>query len=135
MSDVATKIATFLADGPFAVVGASADREKYGNKVFRAYLQRGLHAYPIHPKLEEIEGRRAYHSLTELPEAVRAISVITSPSITEKIVEQAAAAGVRRIWMQPGAESAEAVRRAEELGLEVIAGGPCLLVAVGFRES
>ena len=49
-------------------------------------------------------------------------------------MEEAAAAGVRHLWMQPGAESPEAVARAEELGLSVIAGGPCLLVVLGFRE-
>ena len=125
----------FLADGPYAVVGASADRDKYGNKVLRCYLQHGREVYPIHPSLGEVEGQQAYPSLADLPVPVPSISVITPPSVTEKIVEQAAQAGVKRIWMQPGADSPAAITRARELGMEVIAQGPCLLVVLGYREG
>ena len=62
------------------------------------------------------------------------MSIITPPPVTERVVEEAAAAGVEHLWMQPGAESDAAVARAEELGLSVIAGGPCLLVVLGYRE-
>ena len=59
------------------------------------------------------------------------LSIVTPPPVTEKLVEAAAIAGITRLWMQPGAESAAAVRRAGELGLSVISGGPCLLVEIG----
>ncbi len=131
---IAARIALFLERGPFAVVGASRSRAKYGNKVLRAYLRKGIEAYPVNPNAEEVEGRRAYPDLASVPDRVRAISVITPPAVTERIVEQAAEAGVELVWMQPGAESPAAVRRAEELGLEVIADGSCLLVVTGFRE-
>ena len=62
------------------------------------------------------------------------LSIITPPAVTEKLVEEAAAAGVKHVWMQPGAESRRAVDRARELGMNVISGGPCLLVALGYRE-
>jgi predicted CoA-binding protein len=65
---------------------------------------------------------------------VHGVSIITPPAITERIVEDAAAAGITRLWIQPGAESPRAVERARELGMSVIAGGPCLLVALGFRD-
>jgi predicted CoA-binding protein len=133
--NVDEKIKAFLSAGPFAVVGASTNREKYGNKVFRCYLQNGHDAYPVHPKATEVEGRPCFPSLGKLPETVRAISVITPPALTERIVEEAHAAAVEFIWMQPGAESAAAIARAEELGMTVIAGGPCLLVALGFRDE
>lgn len=125
----------FLASGPYAVVGASTNREKYGNKVLRAYLQSGRTAYPINPRADEIEGQKAYPDLDSLPETPRAISVITPPKITLEVVDAAADAGVQFVWMQPGAESPEAVRRAEERGLKVIADGSCLLVVVGYREG
>lgn len=133
--EIDEKIQAFLKAGPFAVVGASTNREKYGNKVFRCYLQNGHLAYPVHPKATEVEGRPCFASLGDLPEPVRAISVITPPPMTERIVEDAHAAGVEFIWMQPGAESPAAIQRAEELGMTVIAGGPCLLVALGFRDE
>ncbi|MEZ5989867.1 MAG: efflux RND transporter permease subunit [Planctomycetota bacterium] len=127
-------IQRFLAEGPYAVVGASKDRAKYGNKVLRVYQQHGLEVYPVHPKEEEIEGLEAWPSLTDLPTLPRGVSVVTPPAVTLKVVEEAAALGVPYVWMQPGAESPEAVARATELGLGVISGGPCILVALGFKE-
>ncbi len=127
-------ITAFLEAGPFAVVGASIDRSKYGNKVLRCYQQHGRLVYPINARAAEVEGLKAYATLASLPVKVRAVSVITPPAITEQVVRDAAAAGVTHIWMQPGAESDEAVRSAEALGMAVIAGGPCLLVVLGYHE-
>jgi uncharacterized protein len=134
-SDVQQTIDTFLASGPFAVVGASTDRSKYGNKVLRCYQQHQKEVYPVNPKAPEVEGQKAYASLSALPVKVKAVSVITPPAATEQVVREAAAVGVEHIWMQPGAESDEAIRVAKSLGLSVIAGGPCVLVVMGYRES
>jgi predicted CoA-binding protein len=131
---ITDRIQSFLASGPFAVVGASVERSKYGNKVLRCYQQHGHEVYPINPRATEVEGLKAYPSLAALPMRVRAISVITPPAITAQVVQEAAAAGVGHIWMQPGAESGEAIRLAESLGISVIAGGPCLLVVLGYHE-
>ena len=128
------RVEGFLSAGPYAVVGASTNRAKYGNKVLRCYLQHGLRVYPLNPREKKIEGLACVKDLAALPEPVRGLSIITPPQVTEKIVEEAATAGIRRLWMQPGAESPAALRRAEELGLSVIAGGPCLLVSLGYRE-
>lgn len=127
-------IAEFLAQKRFAVVGASADRSKYGNKVLRSYLQHDRDAVPVNPKDPVVEGRTAYKSLSDIPGRPDAVSVITPPKVTEAVVEEAGRLGIRHIWMQPGAESDAAVSRARQLGMSVIAGGPCLLVALGFRE-
>jgi predicted CoA-binding protein len=132
---VQDRIDAFLAEGPWAVAGASTNRDKYGNKVLRTYLQHDLRVYAVNPRADEIEGAPSVPDLASLPEPVHGLSIITPPSITEDLVEEAAAAGIRHLWMQPGAESRRAVARAEELGLSVIAGGPCLLVVLGFRET
>ena len=131
---VQQKIETFLGAERFAVVGASTDRSKYGNKVLRCYQQHNREVYPINPTAAEVEGLKAYPSLAALPAKVKAISVITPPSTTERVVREAAEAGVTHIWMQPGAESGDAIRTAESLGMTVIAGGPCLLVMLGYHE-
>jgi predicted CoA-binding protein len=131
---VQERIDDFLAEGPWAVVGASTNREKYGNKVLRTYLQHELEVYAVNPRAEVIEGVESFADVAALPANVRGLSIITPPAITEQVVEDAAARGIRHLWMQPGAESAKALERAEELGLSVIAGGPCLLVVLGFRE-
>ena len=129
-----SRILAFLESGPYAVLGASSDRDKYGNKVLRCYQQHGLEVFPINPRATKIEGLKAYPSLDALPRPVAAISVITPPKITEAVVQEAIRTGVKFFWMQPGSESPAAVSAAEAAGLEVIAGGPCLLVVLGYQE-
>jgi len=124
----------FLSKGPHAVVGASPKRSKYGNKVLRAFQQAGRDAYPINPRVHEVEGRTAYPNLSSLPEAVHGVSVITPPHVTETIIEEAGRLGIDNVWMQPGAESEAAIERAHELGMNIISGGPCALVVLGFHE-
>lgn len=128
-------IDNFLEGAPHAVVGASRNREKYGNKVLRVYLQNDRPVFAVNPTPGDIEGLPAYADLSSLPETVHGISVITPPAITEKIVEQAASLGIQHIWMQPGAESAAAVSAAAAAGINVIPGTACLLVVLGYKEE
>lgn len=119
-----------------AVIGASRTPGKLGYGVLHNIIHHNYAGavYPINPKADEVEGLKAYPDLGSLPEKVGAISVITPPPVTEKVVEAAARSGVRYVWMQPGAESPTAVERARELGLEVIADGSCFLVVSGYSE-
>lgn len=132
--DVQAAIDDFLSGELFAVAGASRDRAKYGNKVLRAYLQAGRRAIPVNPHETEIEGEHCVPSVTALTETVHGLSIITPPEVSVGIVEEAARTGIRRVWMQPGAESDEAIEVASSAGMLVIAGGPCVLVALRFRE-
>lgn len=124
----------FLNGNTFAVVGASRDRSKYGNKVLRVYLQNGQRVQPVNPNANEVEGLKAYADLASLPGQVHGISVVTPPEVTEQVVEQAATLGIRHIWMQSGAENVKAIEKAREHGMNVIAGGPCILVVQGYHE-
>ena len=90
--------------------------------------------FAVNPREEEIEGVPSFPNLRSLPEAARGVSVITPPEVTAGVVEEAAELGIGRLWLQPGAEGPGVLRRAEELGLSVIAGGPCVLVVLGYRE-
>ena len=129
------KINQFLEGKRFAVVGASANREKYGNKVLRVYQQRGLEVVPVNLAGGEIEGLTAYADLPSVPGTIDGISIITSPRVTEAVVAQALSLGIKNIWMQPGAESPAAVELAEQAGANVIAGGPCILVKLRYHED
>lgn len=124
-------IERFLAGDGFAVVGASTDRGKFGNRVLRCYLRHGRRAHPVHPSEREIEGLPVAPDLTSLAEPVHGVSVITPPHVTEGIIDEAIALGLQHIWMQPGAEHDAAMDRARAAGLNVIGHGPCLLVALG----
>jgi predicted CoA-binding protein len=128
------QIEAFFTSKAFAVIGASNDRSKYGNKVLRCYLQKNKKVYPINPKETVIEGLPCLPTLKDLPPEVDSISIITPPSVTEKIVEQAIMKGIKHLWMQPGAESEAAILAAQASGLTVIAGGPCILVVLGYHE-
>jgi predicted CoA-binding protein len=129
------KIQSFLAGKRFAVVGASQDREKYGNKVLRVYMQNNRDVVPVNPSATEIEGLAAYRDLASVPDEVDGVSIITPPAVTERVVRDAIKRGIKQIWMQPGAESAAAIRAAEEAGANVIAGGPCILVSLRYRDD
>ena len=132
---VEAQIREFLRVGPHAVAGASNDRNKFGNRVLRTYLQHGMPVYVLHPALDMVEGLPVYRTLADLPEKPHGLSIITPPQVSLRLVEQAAAAGVKHLWLQPGAESPGVLQRARELGLDAIAGGPCLLVELGFRQE
>jgi len=135
MDSIGKRIDTFLAAPAFAVVGASDRPNKYGYRCYVCYLQNGRKAYPVNPRLATILGNQVYPNLASLPEKIESISIITPPAVTEEVVSEAIAAGVKNVWMQPGAESASAVAKAEEAGINVISGGPCLLVTLGYHES
>jgi uncharacterized protein len=128
------EIDEFLKAEAFGVVGASTDRSKYGNRVLRCYQMHGLRAVPVNPKEKEIEGAPCVASVTDLPDDVTSISVITPPLMTERVVAAAALKGILNVWMQPGAESPRAVEICREHGINVIADGSCLLVVLGYRE-
>lgn len=124
----------FFGSAAFGVVGASKNRDKYGNKVLRCYQQNGKQVVPVNPKEQEIEGIACVRSVAELPPEVKSISVITPPALTLELVPVAIAHGIENIWMQPGAEHPEAVALCKERGVNVIADGSCVLVVMGYHE-
>ena len=133
--DLDTRIDKFLASPAIAVAGASDNPAKYGHKVFRCLLQNRRTAYAINPNVDEVLGHKTYPSLAAAPDDAQSLSIITPPAVTERVVDEAIARGVKSIWMQPGAESSQAIDKALDAGVNVISGGPCLLVVLGYRES
>jgi predicted CoA-binding protein len=121
-------INSFFAGKCFAVAGASSDRSKYGNIVFRALLESGRRVYPINPKAELIEGHPSFQSLSDLPEVPDSLSIVTPPEVTRRIVADAIALGIKNLWMQPGANDPLASESARATGAQVIDDGSCILV-------
>ncbi|APW60998.1 CoA-binding protein [Paludisphaera borealis] len=113
-----------------AVVGASLDRSKFGNKAVRAFVDQGWEVFPVHPKLTEIEGLRAYPNLAAIPEThLERVSLYVPPEIGIGVLDQIAAKQVDEIWLNPGTESPALLERAEALGLNVIQA--CSILAIG----
>lgn len=132
--ETSERINQFFLSAQYGVVGASNRRHKFGNKVLRCYLENDKPAIPVHPTERQVEGLDCVATVGELPGAVKSISIITPPQVTEIVVAQAIEKGIRNIWMQPGAESVEAVRFCQQRHVNLIYGGPCLLVVLGFFD-
>jgi len=129
-----TDLSAFFASPAFGVAGASTNREKFGNKVLRCYQQNKRKVYGVNPRSTEIEGAPCVANLQDLPDDVLSISVITPPAVTEQVVRDAIAKGIRNIWLQPGAESPLAIEECRKHGVNLIADGSCILVVLGYSD-
>jgi predicted CoA-binding protein len=112
-----------------AVVGASSDRGKFGNRAVRAFLRQGYDVKPVNPNEDVIEGLPAYPTITDVPGDVDIVSMYVPPAIGIGLLEAIAAKGPRELWINPGAESPTLEARARELGLSPIYA--CSIVALG----
>jgi hypothetical protein len=117
-----------------AVLGASTDRRKYGNKSVRAHLRQGYEVFPINPNADEVEGLRAYPNLSAVPVAtLDRITVYLPPDVGITLLDQIAAKHPQEVWFNPGSESPELLARAEALGLPVITA--CSIIDLGRHPS
>ncbi len=117
----------FLAQKTLAVVGVSREGGKFGNMARKELDAKGYQVFPVHPHVDAIDGERCYPSLSALPEAVGGVLIVVPPQETEKVVRDVAAAGIRRVWMQQGAESQAAIQFCEEQGISAIH-GECIMM-------
>ena len=104
----------------WAVVGASQDRSKFGNRIFRSLRGAGYEVYAVNPRGGELEGVKVYPSLADLPQAPDVVDLVVPPAVTEQVVKEAHQLGLTRIWMQPGAESQAAIDYCHQYGIQVI---------------
>lgn len=116
-----------------AIIGASNDRSKFGNKALRAYLQAGWEVFPVNPKESNIEGLPAFKSIVDLPLRPDRISVYVPPQVLERILPEIATKGCDELWLNPGAESPKVVTEANRLGLKMIQA--CSIVALGVNPE
>jgi predicted CoA-binding protein len=114
-----------------AIIGASNTKEKYGNKAVRAYVRQGWTVYPVNPNESEVEGLKAYRSITDIPGPVDRASLYLPPSIGIDVLDDVKTKGVTDLWVNPGAESDALIAKAERLGLQ--ATFACSIVDIGER--
>jgi len=112
-----------------AIVGASRDRRKYGNKALRAFRQQGYTVVPINPHETEIEGERAWPDVLAYPGAIDEATVYLHEEAGVRVMDDLAAKGVGRVWLNPGADAPAVVARAREVGLQPVVA--CSILAMG----
>ena len=116
-----------------AIIGASTDRNKFGNKAVRAFKQQGYRVFPVNPKAAEVEGLAAFSSISSVPDRPDVVSVYLPPPVLLKLLPEIAAKGCDELWLNPGTESPEVLAEAERLGLNVIQA--CSIVGVGLSPG
>jgi predicted CoA-binding protein len=122
-----------MSEFSVAVLGASRDRRKYGNKAVRAYVESGYTVYPVNPKEENIEGLKAYPNLDAIPTSVDFISLYVPPAVGLQLLPAIAAKKPREVWLNPGSESDELIESAADHHLRTVVA--CSIVTLGFSPE
>lgn len=117
-----------------AIIGASADRSKFGNKCVRAYSLMGYDVYPVNPRETVIEGRPAFKSILDVPaDPIDRVSIYLPASLGAQVLDEVARKKALEVWLNPGADGPEVLQKARKLGLNVVRG--CSIVAIGMSPS
>ncbi len=114
-----------------AVVGVSANPEKWGRKVFEEFKAKHYTVFAVNPKHSMIGDSRCYPELKSLPSKPDTVITVTPPMVTFQIVKQCKELGITQVWMQPGSESKEAIKYCKENGLGLIYNACIILDALG----
>ncbi len=131
MQEIEFLVQKYVEEPVWAVVGASNDRAKYGNRIYRKLKSAGYLVYPVNRREHTIEGNAAYATLLDLPEPPAVVNMVVPPQEAPSVVQQAKKVGAQAVWFQPGAESPDAIHWAREHGLDVIES--CILVQLALR--
>jgi predicted CoA-binding protein len=112
-----------------AVIGASNDRGKFGNRAVRAFVRQGYTVIPINPHETEVEGLKAYKSVLDVPGTIDMASFYVPPDVGQQVMDEVARKGIAEVWLNPGADSDDLIRHAQALQIEPVVA--CSIVAIG----
>ncbi len=106
----------------FAVIGASNNTEKYGNKVYFDLKHANYKVFPVNPNSPDISGEKCYSRLIDLPALPDVVNMVVPPKIADKTLKECKNLGIEKVWMQPGSESEEAIKFCRENNIQVLYG-------------
>lgn len=116
-----------------AVIGASNDRRKFGNKAVRAYMESDYTVFPVNPREDSIEGLKTYHAVEDIPERVEIVSMYVPPAVGMKMLPAIAALKPHEVWLNPGSESDDLIEAAADLKLRTVVA--CSISALGLNPE
>ncbi len=111
-----------------AILGASTNPEKYGNRALRAFAENGFGVYPVNPRAGAIEGFKSFPDITAVPVRPDVVSVYLPPALLMPELPRILEKGCDELWLNPGTDTPEVIARADELGLNLVVG--CSLVGL-----
>lgn len=112
-----------------AIIGASSNRAKFGNKALRAFEHRGYRVFAVNPNEQTVEGHRTFASVLDIPEPIEMATVYVPAEVGVRVLDDIAKKGIAEVWLNPGADDREVVARGRELGLNIIQA--CSIVGIG----
>jgi hypothetical protein len=118
-----------MAPKVVAVIGASSNRQKFGNRAVRAFRQQGYTVIAVNPNEPEVEGLKTYASVLDVPGPIDMATFYVPPEVGEQVIEEVAQKKIAEVWLNPGSESDRLIARARELSLNPILA--CSVVAIG----
>jgi predicted CoA-binding protein len=120
-------IVDFIAGKRVAVVGVSRYSKKFGSSIYTELKGRGYQVYAVNPSVAEIKGEKCYPNLSALKGQVDGAVICIKPKLVEPVLREAAAIGLKNIWLQWGADTPETIKLGRELGLNLVS-GKCILM-------
>nr|AEI30569.1 CoA-binding domain-containing protein [uncultured microorganism] len=124
----------FLNQKRFAVIGSFRNESKYAYKILKTLLSKGYEVYPVNPRLNDIEGIKCYKNISDIQYSVDVVNIVTPPLITESILKECLRKGIKRIWLQPGAENQAAIKFCQDNNMKVIYGICVMLESLKEKE-
>jgi len=112
----------FLKQKRFAVVGSFKSKDKFAYRILLDLVEKGYEVFPVHPTIHEVEGRPCYKTISDIPQSVDVVNLVTPFLVTEKLVRECLNRGIRRVWLQPGSESHEAIKFSDDNNIKVVHG-------------
>ena len=125
----------FLSQGNFAVIGSFRKESKYAYRIFNKLKEEGYEVYPVNPGLQEVLGEKCYKRISDIPFTVDVVNVVTPPEITEKIAQECLEKGIKRLWLQPGAENDNVIKFCNDNNIKVIHGLCIMLEKIKKRRD
>ena len=125
----------FLRQKRFAVIGSFRNKEKFAYRILVDLIEKGYEVFPVNSRLREVEGRVCYKTISDIPYSVDVVNIVTPPLVTENILKECLQKGIKRAWLQPGAESQAAIKFCHDNDIKVVYGICVMLESLKEEEK